>query len=60
MTDYDRYLTDHPVNQAVRRHTELSISGHRQPPYEVNLWHKDGSSRWLEVQEVPVPDATAR
>jgi PAS domain S-box-containing protein len=59
-THYDRYLTDHPVNQAVRRHTELSMQGIRQPPYEVNLWHKDGSSRWLEVQEVPVFDAAGR
>ncbi len=60
MTRYDHYLTDHPVNQAVRRHTELSIQGIRQPPYEVNIWHKNGSSRWLEVQEVPVLDATGQ
>jgi PAS domain S-box-containing protein len=57
MAHYSRYMTDHPANQAVHRHTELSIQGIRQPPYEVNVWHKDGSSRWLEVQEVPVHDA---
>jgi PAS domain S-box-containing protein len=60
MTHYDRYLTDHPVNQEVRRHTELSIQGIRQPPYEVNIRHKDGSTRWLEVQEVPVFDAEGK
>jgi PAS domain S-box-containing protein len=54
---YSTYMTDHPANQAVHRHTELSIQGIRQPPYEVQVWHKDGSSRWLEVQEVPVRDA---
>ncbi len=57
MAHYSKYMTDHPANQAVHRHTELSIRGIRQPPYEVNLWHKDGSTRWLEVQEVPVFDA---
>ncbi len=57
MAHYSKYLTDHPVNRAVRQHTELSIQGIRQPPYEVNSWHKDGSTRWLEVQEVPVFDS---
>jgi PAS domain S-box-containing protein len=60
LTHYDRYLTDHPVNQEVRRHTELSIQGIRQSAYEVNIWHKDGSRRWLEVQEVPVLDADGK
>ncbi len=60
MTHYSKYMTDHPVNQAVYRHTELSIQGIRQPPYEVNIWHKDGSSRWLEVQEVPVLDTMGK
>jgi len=60
MAHYSRYMTDHPANQAVHRHTELSIQGIRQPPYEVNIWHKDGSSRWLEVQEVPVSDAKGK
>jgi PAS domain S-box-containing protein len=60
MTHYDTYLTDHPANRAVRRHTELSIQGIRQPPYEVHVRHKDGSTRWLEVQEVPVFDAQGK
>jgi PAS domain S-box-containing protein len=60
LTHYEKYLTDHPANQAVRRHTELALQGIRQPPYEVNTWHKDGSTRWLEVQEVPVFDAEGR
>lgn len=56
MTHYGTHLTAHPANQAARRHTDLSIQGIRQPPYEVNIRHKDGSTRWLEVQEVPVLD----
>jgi PAS domain S-box-containing protein len=60
MSHYSTYLTDHPVNQAVRRNTELSIQGIHQPPYEVNIRHKDGSTRWLEVQEVPVLNAQGK
>ncbi|RJQ46932.1 MAG: PAS domain S-box protein [Nitrospiraceae bacterium] len=54
MTHYTQYLTDHPVNQEVVRHSDLSIKGVRQPPYEVEIFHKDGRKRWLEVTEVPV------
>jgi len=60
MSHYGKYFTDHPANQAAHRHTELTLQGIPQPPYEVNIWHKDGSSRWLEVQEVPVLDAEGR
>ena len=56
---YSTYLTDHPANQAVHRHTERSIRGIPQPPYEVNVRHKEGSSRWLEVQEAPVATGKA-
>ena len=53
-THYTRFLTDHPVNEAARRHTALSARGIRQPPYEVEIFHRDGSRRWLEVIETPV------
>lgn len=48
------YLTESPVNKAVVSHTRQSLLGHRQPPYEVEIFHKDGSVRTLEVLEVPV------
>jgi PAS domain S-box-containing protein len=60
MPHYSKYFTDHPANQAAHQHTELTLQGIRQPPYEVNVWHKDGSTRWLEVQEVPVYDAEGK
>ncbi len=56
MTHYTRYLTDHPVNREAIRHTDLSIQGIRQPPYEVEIYHRDGSRRWLEIIETPVLD----
>ncbi|TPW20557.1 MAG: diguanylate cyclase/phosphodiesterase with PAS/PAC and MHYT sensor(s), partial [Elusimicrobia bacterium] len=57
---YTTYLTDHPVNRAVVAHTEGSLAGVQQEPYSVEVRHKDGAARWLEVYEVPVlgPDRT--
>jgi len=53
---YTEYLTDNPVNKKVERHTELSIKGEKQLPYEVELIHKNHDTRLLEVTEVPVFD----
>lgn len=57
---YTSALTDHPVNREAVRRTTLSIQGQQQPPYEVEIFHKDGSRRWLEVSEVPVKDGDGR
>jgi len=57
MTHYSEYLTDHPVNKDVVKHTEKAIQGARQPQFEVEIYHKDGSRRWLQVSETPVLDA---
>jgi signal transduction histidine kinase len=40
----------------VTKHSDLSIKGIKQPPYELEIYHKDGSVRTLFVQEVPVFD----
>ncbi|MBT3879790.1 MAG: PAS domain S-box protein [Candidatus Scalindua sp.] len=56
LTHYSEYLTDNPSNSKVARHTDLSIKGFKQPPYELEIYHKDGSVRTLSVQEVPVFD----
>jgi PAS domain S-box-containing protein len=53
-THYTRYLTDSPVNKDVIQHTNLSIQGVKQPPYPVEIYHKDGSIRWIEVAESPL------
>jgi len=36
------------------RPRSLSIQGIKQPPYEVEIFHKDGSVYTLEVSEYPV------
>ncbi|GAB4490161.1 MAG: hypothetical protein OHK006_22670 [Thermodesulfovibrionales bacterium] len=56
-THYTKYLTDHPVNQAVVRLTEQSMQGVKVPPYQVEIFHKDGTRRWLEVTETPLRNA---
>ncbi len=56
LTHYSEYMTDNPDNDKVSRYTDLSIKGIKQPPYEVEIYHKDGSKRTLKVQEVPVFD----
>jgi len=53
-THYTRYLTDSPLNLAVVAHTDGSLRGEQQPPYEVEILHQDGSTRSLEVTEVPL------
>jgi PAS domain S-box-containing protein len=56
LVHYTEYLTDNPINKEVIHHTELSIKGEKQPSYEVEICHKDGSTRYLEVTEEPVFD----
>jgi PAS domain S-box-containing protein len=60
LTHYTEYLTDNPINKEVVHHTELSIQGRQQPPYEVEIFHNDGGIHWLEVSEVPVFDAAGK
>jgi PAS domain S-box-containing protein len=56
LTDFSRHLTDHPVNRFAAKCMEQSIKGFRQSPYEIEVYHKDGSTRWLEVSETPIFD----
>ncbi|MCF6248924.1 MAG: sigma 54-interacting transcriptional regulator, partial [Desulfobacula sp.] len=56
----DELWTDHPGNVQGKKHTELSIKGVRQPPYEVDVFHRDGSSRRLVVIETPIFDDQGR
>jgi PAS domain S-box-containing protein len=60
LAHYTEYLTDDPINDEVVEHTDLSIQGIQQPPYEVEIYHKDGSIKRLEVVEVPIFNAEAQ
>lgn len=53
-------MTSDPGNASAARRTEMGLQGERQPPYEVEVLHKDGSARWLEVTEFPLRDRSGR
>jgi PAS domain S-box-containing protein len=54
------YETDNPINRETARQTALSIQGIRQPAYEAEVHHKNGTVRRLSVREVPVFDDAGR
>ncbi len=53
---YTDIYTKNPINQKAIEHTNLSLKGIVQPPYEVELYHKNGSILRLETLEFPVFD----
>jgi PAS domain S-box-containing protein len=52
----DTFLTDNPINAKVTEHTNRLIRGAKLPPYELELFHKNGSVRRLKVYECPDRD----
>jgi PAS domain S-box-containing protein len=56
LTNYHDHLTDHPMNREVDRFTELGLRGIAQPPYDVEMVHKDGRILTFEVVETPLFD----
>ncbi len=53
---YAETFTESVANTDAVRHTEASLRGERQPPYEIEVRHKDGSTRQMNVIEIPVFD----
>lgn len=60
LTHYARYLTDHPVNDLVEFYTTQALQGHKQPPYQIDIRHKNSTHHRLEVTEVPVYDSQGK
>ena len=58
MKKYDTYYTDNPINEESIRKTDLLISGKKVSPYEVEVYHKDGRKRFMEVTESPLLDSS--
>ncbi len=56
LTHYVEFLTDDSLADVVR-HTQQTVRGKQQPSFRVEIFHKDGSVRKLEVTEVPVSNA---
>jgi PAS domain S-box-containing protein len=52
--------TPNPINKEADRHTRLSCAGQRQPAYELEIYHKNGSYRRFVNIEIPIFDADGR
>jgi PAS domain S-box-containing protein len=52
--------TPNPINEAADRHTKLSCEGYRQPPYEMEIYHKSGAHRRFVNIEIPIFDANGQ
>jgi len=57
MKKYNTYYTDNPINTEAIKQTNLVISGKKVPPYKVEILHKDGRKRFMEVTESPLFNA---
>jgi PAS domain S-box-containing protein len=57
---YTEYFTRCDINKDVERCTEQSMKGIRQPPYEIEIYHKNSSIHRLEITEEPVLNRQGR
>ncbi len=54
-TNYETVLTDNPINKKVVEFTEDALlRGVQHPPYEAEVYHKNGNRIILEVSEIPL------
>ena len=52
---WTEFATDHPVNEEAMRSTLRAIeTGERQPPFELQLRHENGSPVWVRATESPL------
>ena len=51
---FNEYLTPCDLNNNLKRYTEQSLKGLRQPPFEIEITHKNGNIHRLEITEEPV------
>ncbi|MBN1948678.1 MAG: PAS domain S-box protein, partial [Candidatus Cloacimonetes bacterium] len=57
MIRWTNLTTDNPINELGFEATQRAIdSGIRQPPYLLELKHKNGSRLWVEIDESPLKD----
>jgi PAS domain S-box-containing protein/putative nucleotidyltransferase with HDIG domain len=50
-THYATYLTENPINKLADKYTQMGLRGEHTPPYELELYAKDGFIRSLQVSE---------
>src|SRR4030042_3002830 len=57
MTEWTNLVTENPINKIGIEMTNKALeTGQRQMPYSLELYRKDGSRVWLEIDESPYKD----
>lgn len=57
---YANFLTDDPANKAAIEYVKLGCQGKPQQPFEVSIFHKNGTVIWLQLSEFPRLDAQGK
>lgn len=52
--NFSKYLTENSFIEEIQNHFKTSAMTEEQPPYEIEIYHKDGSVHWLELKNIPV------
>lgn len=60
LAHYTKYMIDSEINARAVEMTNLGLSGAKPPPYQIEILHRDGSVKLLEVVESPVFDENGR
>ena len=60
LTHYTRFVSRSEISSDACRYRELSLLGKRQPSFEMELLHRDSTSRLFEVSETPLFDEHGR
>jgi len=50
----NNYLTENYINKKKGAYIQSALNGHKCAPYELEIYHKNGSIHWLEITESPV------
>lgn len=58
--NFKNHWTPNPINKEANMHTQKSIQGIKQPPYEMEIYHKNGTYRRFITIETPVYDEEGR
>ncbi|MCG8038098.1 MAG: EAL domain-containing protein [Candidatus Thiodiazotropha taylori] len=54
------HFTDNPINHDAELSALASLAGNQTLPYELEIRHADGTTRWLEVTETPHTDQSGQ
>ena len=53
---FQTYLTDHEINSSVISHIDQGMKGIKHPPFEIEILHKNGTTKQLYITEQPILD----